>query len=68
MRILAAMRCPICSKQPPQGERHPEHPFCSERCKLIDLGRWLEGDYVIPGPPSPADGLTFWPEDPGATD
>jgi hypothetical protein len=25
-------------------------PFCSERCKLADLGRWLKGDYRIPGP------------------
>ena len=35
-------------------------PFCSERCKLTDLGRWLQGDYRVPGPPvddvsSPAD-------------
>ena len=27
-------------------------PFCSERCQLIDLGRWLEGDYAIPSDPS----------------
>lgn len=26
-------------------------PFCSERCKLLDLGRWLEGAYRIPGEP-----------------
>jgi endogenous inhibitor of DNA gyrase (YacG/DUF329 family) len=25
-------------------------PFCSERCKLADLGRWISGDYRIPGP------------------
>ena len=32
-------------------------PFCSERCKLVDLGRWLDGEYSIPGPPtSPPDG------------
>ncbi len=30
-------------------------PFCSERCKLADLGRWFSGDYRIPGPPEPAD-------------
>ena len=26
-------------------------PFCSERCKMADLGRWLKGDYRVPGPP-----------------
>jgi endogenous inhibitor of DNA gyrase (YacG/DUF329 family) len=26
-------------------------PFCSVRCQQIDLGRWLKGDYVIPGKP-----------------
>jgi endogenous inhibitor of DNA gyrase (YacG/DUF329 family) len=26
-------------------------PFCSERCKLLDLGAWLDGDYRIPGAP-----------------
>jgi uncharacterized protein len=47
------MRCPIC-KNPvpePQGEGAPapkHFPFCSERCKLIDLGRWLDGKYQIP--------------------
>jgi endogenous inhibitor of DNA gyrase (YacG/DUF329 family) len=42
--------CPIC-KRP--AERRPADakayfPFCSERCKLIDLGRWLGGRYQIP--------------------
>ena len=47
------MRCPIC-KNPvaePQGQGSPtskQFPFCSERCKLIDLGRWLDGKYQIP--------------------
>jgi endogenous inhibitor of DNA gyrase (YacG/DUF329 family) len=27
----------------------PSFPFCSDRCKLIDLGRWIDGQYVIPG-------------------
>jgi len=26
-------------------------PFCSQRCRLVDLGRWLDGEYRIPGPP-----------------
>jgi endogenous inhibitor of DNA gyrase (YacG/DUF329 family) len=30
-------------------ERNPFRPFCSERCKLLDLGNWLSGAYSIPG-------------------
>lgn len=30
-------------------------PFCSERCKLADLGRWLSGDYRVPADETPAD-------------
>jgi endogenous inhibitor of DNA gyrase (YacG/DUF329 family) len=42
--------CPIC-KTPvaPEGPAKPStFPFCSDRCKLIDLGRWLGGKYQIP--------------------
>jgi len=46
------MVCPICKKsiaEPAPGQELPRHlPFCSERCKLIDLGRWLDGKYQIP--------------------
>ena len=40
--------CPICGGPVPQGNRH--FPFCSKRCKLIDLGRWLGGRYRIESP------------------
>lgn len=44
------MKCPICKKEvSPDNEFAP---FCSDRCKLIDLGNWASGKYVIPGPPS----------------
>lgn len=40
--------CPTCKKAVEKdGEAFP---FCSQRCKLVDLGGWLEGRYVIPGP------------------
>lgn len=47
------MRCPICKKQVDDAEpnRPATYPFCSERCKLIDLGRWLGGKYQIPVEP-----------------
>lgn len=39
-----ARLCPICGKP-----AHPGHfPFCSARCALLDLNRWLNGDYRIP--------------------
>ena len=44
------MKCPICKKPVADDEpdRPKTYPFCSERCKLIDLGRWLDGKYQIP--------------------
>lgn len=39
------MACPICGKDTDPKYR----PFCTRRCADIDLGRWLKGDYVIPG-------------------
>lgn len=41
------MSCPICRKKSAMDYR----PFCSKRCADIDLGRWLGGDYAIPGEP-----------------
>ena len=46
-RVLK-LRCPIC-KNPVKNE-DPEFPFCSERCKAIDLGKWASGAYVISSP------------------
>jgi endogenous inhibitor of DNA gyrase (YacG/DUF329 family) len=49
------MRCPTCRQElPPEGCRY--EPFCSRRCKLVDLGKWLDGSYSIPAEPaSPED-------------
>jgi endogenous inhibitor of DNA gyrase (YacG/DUF329 family) len=38
-------KCPICGKSAEQATR----PFCSDRCKDLDLHRWLSGSYAIPG-------------------
>jgi len=40
--------CPICNTEA-EMENNPYRPFCSERCKLIDLGAWLGEQYRIPG-------------------
>lgn len=42
------MKCPICKK--PVAWEDPFMPFCSERCKLIDLGNWASERYVITTP------------------
>jgi uncharacterized protein len=42
------LRCPTCKKS--VQARAPDFPFCSERCRLIDLGRWASGAYVISSP------------------
>ena len=42
------LKCPICKK--PVKNTDPEFPFCSERCRTIDLGKWASGQYVISSP------------------
>ena len=42
------MKCPVCKKQVRRGD--PEFPFCSERCRIIDLGNWSSEKYVISEP------------------
>ncbi len=41
------MKCPTCDK-PINWKDNPFRPFCSERCKLIDFGAWVNGDYAVP--------------------
>ena len=43
--LRKARPCPECGRP----SARPHYPFCSERCKNIDLNRWLSGAYVIPG-------------------
>ncbi len=49
---MIAGRCPTC-KAPYEiatiGDL-PTFPFCCERCRLIDIGRWIDGVHAIPGP------------------
>ncbi|MDR0498120.1 MAG: DNA gyrase inhibitor YacG [Holophagales bacterium] len=42
--------CPIC-RCSVQWENNPWRPFCSERCKLIDLGAWSGENYLISDKP-----------------
>jgi uncharacterized protein len=51
--------CVYCRRQPVDPAWRP---FCSERCKMADLGQWLSGAYSIPVEPVPED------TDPGQDD
>jgi endogenous inhibitor of DNA gyrase (YacG/DUF329 family) len=42
------MKCPICKKA--TGPDNAFYPFCSERCKIVDLGNWASEKYVISTP------------------
>ena len=42
------MKCPVCKKD--VDPTNPEFPFCSDRCRTIDLGKWASGGYVISTP------------------
>jgi len=46
-----SFKCPICSKEVKLGE--PDFPFCSERCRMIDLGNWSAEKYRISTPANP---------------
>jgi len=46
------MTCPICRK--PTSLADAYFPFCSERCRLIDLGNWASEKYVISTPVKPS--------------
>jgi hypothetical protein len=47
-------RCPVCDAHVDlEGLATP--PFCSERCRVVDLGRWLDEAYAVPQKPSDAD-------------
>lgn len=44
------MKCPTCNR-PVKWQDNPFRPFCSERCKLVDFGKWVDEDYRVPGKP-----------------
>jgi len=48
------MHCPVCNLDF-EPATTTAMPFCSDRCRSIDLGRWLDGGYTLPDAPSPED-------------
>ena len=49
------MPCPQCGRPAALGPENKWRPFCSERCKLVDLGSWAAEDYRIAEPSAPKD-------------
>lgn len=45
---MSERRCPICGKEVEPPERNPFFPFCSKRCRTLDLGRWFGEEYRVP--------------------
>ena len=46
------MKCPTCRARVTKEAAPKLFPFCSERCHLVDLGRWLGEEYRVPGEPA----------------
>jgi len=51
MKPVTTVNCPTCEAPVEWGPQSPSRPFCSERCKLIDLGAWAAEAHSIPGDP-----------------
>jgi uncharacterized protein len=45
---MHTVKCPHCKKTVVWSQDFPFRPFCSERCRIIDLGAWADGSYSIP--------------------
>lgn len=51
--MIKKVKCPICSKDVKFDDKKKlplNFPFCSKRCKLVDLGKWLNEEYTISEP------------------
>jgi endogenous inhibitor of DNA gyrase (YacG/DUF329 family) len=56
--VAQRLSCPTCRRPIEWSDEFPQRPFCSERCRLIDLGAWLSEQHAIPGDPSESSGDT----------
>lgn len=56
-KIMKKIKCPIC-KTALEWDKNEFRPFCSKRCKLIDLGKWAGEKYLIPGKKIDTYGVT----------
>ena len=49
---MTQVKCPNCGKLTRWSQQNAFRPFCSERCKMIDLGAWASDRYVVSGGPA----------------
>ncbi len=54
--MAATVACPTCAADVVWERSNPYRPFCSERCKLIDLGAWADENYRVPVKEEPDPG------------
>ncbi len=54
-KATKTLRCPSCKEIVQAGD--PDFPFCSDRCRIVDLGKWASGGYVISSPVTDPEGL-----------
>lgn len=59
--MTLTVKCPTCGKSVTWDDAHPQRPFCSKRCQLIDLGEWASENMRIPGEPQPKQSDTDEP-------
>lgn len=53
--IAGMAKCPVCKKEILPRSANPAFPFCSGRCRAVDLGKWLGEEYRVAGPHSDLD-------------
>jgi hypothetical protein len=51
---MRPVRCPSCRRETP-WDGNPFRPFCSDRCRLVDLAAWADERYRLPGEPVPVE-------------
>ena len=59
---MKTVKCPTCKRDVDWSERSKYRPFCSDRCRLIDLGAWFKEDHAIAGDPVEPPDLTYTAE------
>ena len=61
--MTVRVKCPTCGRKTEWSESATFRPFCSERCRLIDLGAWLSEQRAIPGENASPPDETAPPDD-----
>ncbi|MBL8955454.1 MAG: DNA gyrase inhibitor YacG [Myxococcaceae bacterium] len=62
---MAVVQCPICQRVAAPRPENPAFPFCSRRCRMVDLGKWLGEEYRVAdrNPAVDEDGVPATPGD-----